>query len=141
MWKRLIEDDEMGTWMPDRDKIDPQTGQPVAPEPSVINRKWDEALTMLSGETADGQMIPEDKRASLIDIDVKIVAGSTQPTNRMAKAGMAMEMVKAGLYPPEIALKYLDDPLKDEAIDMLDRKRKEELDAIRQGQSVKGQGK
>jgi hypothetical protein len=141
MWRRLIEDDELTTWQPDKDKKLDENGQPIQPEPSIIQQKWEEALTMLSGERADGTRIPEEKRTSLIDIDIKIVAGSTQPTNRMAKAGMAIEMKNAGIYDVKAVLDYTDDPKKDEITERMERQRQEELDAIRQGQSVKGQGK
>ncbi len=132
MWQRLIEPEEMGTWQPEKErKIDPQTGQPVKPEPSIVEQKWADALNKVTGEGGV-------EKVSLIDIDVKVVAGSTQPTNRMAKAGVAMEMVKAGIYDAQAALDYTDDPKKDEIVERMEKKRQEELDAIRQGQAVKG---
>jgi hypothetical protein len=132
MWERLIEPDELGTWTPDKEK--PQTdekGQPIPPQASVVQQKWKDAIDKLTGE--NGQT-----KTDLIDIDVKIIAGSTQPTNRMAKAGVAMEMVKAGIYDPQAALDYTDDPKKDEITERMEKKRQEELDAIKQGQAVKG---
>jgi hypothetical protein len=135
MWQRLIEPDEMNTWTPDKEKpqIDQQTGQPIPPEPSKIQQKWMEALDKLTGENGAA-------KTDLIDIDVKIIAGSTQPTNRMAKSGVAMEMVKAGIYDPQAALDYTDDPKKDEITERMEKKRQEELDAIRQGETVKKAG-
>jgi hypothetical protein len=111
MWIRLIEPDEMGTWQPEKEKqVDPKTGQPAEPEPDVIQQKWMDAIARVTGEDGKEPM-------SMIDLDVKVIAGSTQPTNRMAKAGVAMEFVKANIYDQEAALTYIDDPLKDEIIE------------------------
>ncbi|MDD5006431.1 MAG: hypothetical protein PHS33_08055 [Candidatus Omnitrophica bacterium] len=132
MWERLIEPDELGTWTPDKEKpqVD-QNGQPIPPEASVVQQKWKDAIDKLTGE--NGQT-----KTDLIDIDVKIIAGSTQPTNRMAKQGVAIEMMKAGAYDVQAVLDYTDDPKKDEITERMEKKRQEELDAIRQGQAVKG---
>jgi hypothetical protein len=133
MWMRLIEPDEMGTWQPEKEKqqVDPQTGQPQQPEPGIIQQKWADAIARITGEDGKEPM-------SMIDLDVKVIAGSTMPTNRMAKAGMAMEMMKIGAYDAEAVLKFIDDPLKDEVIERLDRKRQEEMQAMAQGQAMKG---
>jgi predicted membrane GTPase involved in stress response len=97
----------------------------------MIQKRWMDAINRITGE--DGK-----EPISMIDMDVKIIAGSTQPTNRMAKASVAMEFVKAGIYDPQAALEYIDDPKKDEVTERMERKRKEELQAIAQGQAVKG---
>lgn len=132
MWQRLIEPDEWGSWMPDKEKsqVDPETGQPVQPQPNVIQQKWNEALDRLTGTGGKEKLSP-------IDLDVKIVPESTKPTNRMAKMGAAMELVKAGIYDPQAALDYVDDPKKDEIVERMERRRQEELEAIRQGEAVK----
>ena len=132
MWQRLIEPDELGTWTPDKEKqqVDPQTGQPMQPQPNVIQQKWQNAIDRLTGGNGQEKLTP-------VDIDVKIVPGSTQPTNRMAKQGVAMEMVKAGIYDPQAALDYIDDPKRDEIVERMERKRQEELEAMRQGEMVK----
>jgi len=135
MWQRLIEPDEMQEWQPDKEKqVDPQTGQPIQPEPSMINQKWNAALDKLTGE--NGQ-----NKTDLIDIDVKIIAGSTQPTNRMAKQGVAMELVKVGIYDTQAALDYIDDPRKDEITERMEKKRQQELQTVMQGQAVKSGSK
>jgi hypothetical protein len=67
-------------------------------------------------------------------LDIRIVAGSTTPTNRMAKRLDAMEMVKAGVYPPAIALEYMDDPIKDKAIAQI----KQQNEAAMQANMMKG---
>ena len=139
MWERLIEADEMQTWQPEQEKqIDPQTGQPAEPEPDAISAKWENALDRITGETVTGEPIDDKDRIKMLEMDIKIVAGSTQPTNRMAKAGVAMEFVKAGIYDPQAALEYIDDPKRDEVIERLERRRQEEIEAIKQGEAVKG---
>ena len=131
MWLRLIEPDEIGSWQPEEEKEIDEQGNEVEPEADAIQQRWLEAVARITGEDGNEPM-------SMIDLDVKVIAGSTQPTNRMAKAGVAMEFVKAGIYDVQAALEYTDDPLKDEVVERLERKRKEELDAIAQGQAVKG---
>lgn len=109
MWERLIEPEEVKTWQPDKDKkIDPQTGEAVQVQPDVIEQKWRQALELI--RPADPAQEPG---IELEGLDVKIIAGSTMPTNRMAKASMAMEMAKAGIYDAEAALEYIDDANKD----------------------------
>jgi predicted membrane GTPase involved in stress response len=121
----------MGAWQPEKEKQVDEQGQPVKPQPSAIQQRWTDAIARVVGEEGKEPM-------SMIDLDVKVVAGSTQPTNRMAKAGVAMEFVKAGIYDPQAALEYIDDPKKDEVTERMERKRKEELQAIAQGQAAKG---
>ncbi|MFA7162423.1 MAG: hypothetical protein WC083_07640 [Candidatus Methanomethylophilaceae archaeon] len=133
MWLRLIEPGEMGTWQPDQDKQVGPDGQPVQPEPSEIQQKWMDAIARIRGE--DGK-----EPISMIDIDVKIIAGSTQPTNRMMKKSEAMEMVKAGIYTPEIALEYVDDPLRDKAIESLKQQQQMAMQQEMMKQAQKGAG-
>ncbi|MFH2076182.1 MAG: hypothetical protein ABIJ57_12690, partial [Pseudomonadota bacterium] len=131
MWMRLIEPDEMQSWQPEKEKQVDQQGQPVEPEPDKIQQRWTDAIARVTGEDGKEPM-------SMIDLDVKVIAGSTQPTNRMAKSAVAMEFVKAGIYDPQAALEYIDDPMKDEVVERMERKRKEELEAVAQGQAMKG---
>jgi hypothetical protein len=148
MWERLIEPDEMGSWLPDKEKnVDPLSGKPIDPQmmqqmpqeqqqqreqqiSEKIKARWIEALDKLTGE---GGKVKTD----LIDIDVKIVAGSTQPTNRTAKRGEALDLVKAGVYDTRAYLDYVDDPKKDEIAERIERQRQEELEAMRQGEEIK----
>ena len=88
-------------------KVDFKGGPPVAPYPSIeqINKNWLDALE---------KICPEDPNAepaiSMLDVDIKIGAGSSMPTNRMAKRADAVEMVKVGIYDPLAALEYMDEP-------------------------------
>lgn len=131
MWTRLIEPDELGSWQPEKEKQVDEQGKPVEPEPSKVQQRWSDAIARICGEDGKEPM-------SMIDLDVKVIAGSTQPTNRMAKMGTAIEMMKVGAYDAQAVLEYCDDPKKDEITERLDRKRQEEMQAIAQGQAVKG---
>ncbi|MFH1740440.1 MAG: hypothetical protein ABIH23_15635 [bacterium] len=130
MWMRLIEPDELGTWQPEKEKEVDDQGNPVEPPADMIQQRWMDAVSRITGEDGKEPM-------SMIDLDVKVIAGSTQPTNRMAKSGVAIEYVKAGIYDAQAALEYMDDPMKDEVVERMERKRKEELEAVRQGQTTK----
>ncbi len=114
MWERQIEPDEMETWEPKEEKPEPNPmqmmgGEQPEPDKEAIKQKWLRALELVR---------PSDPKAepgiSLIDVDVRVAAGSTMPTNRMARAAHAVEMVKAQIYDAEAALDYIDDPHKDE---------------------------
>jgi hypothetical protein len=112
MWLRLVDEDDMGTWQPEKEKqVDPN-GQQQPPEPGMIEQRWMDAIARITGDDENG-IDP----MTMIDLDVKIIGGSTQPTNRMLKQGVAMEMVKNGIYDAEAALEYTDDPLKDKVIE------------------------
>jgi hypothetical protein len=86
--------------------------------------KWAQALELLSPSNPN-----EKPKIELDELDIKIIAGSTLPTNRMAKRQDAMEMVKAGVYPPEVALEYMDDPLKDKAAAIIKNRQQMEMQA------------
>jgi hypothetical protein len=123
MWERLIDPDEVSNWQPEKDKkIDQNTGETVPPDPNDIQAKWIAAVDQV--RPAD---ITKDPPIDLEGLHIKIVAGSTTPTNRMAKRLDAMEMVKAGIYPPEIALDYIDDPNADKAKIMLQQQKQQQM--------------
>ncbi|MFX0114194.1 MAG: hypothetical protein ACFFB3_06575 [Candidatus Hodarchaeota archaeon] len=118
MWERLIEPDEIDTWTPDK----PGVEQEQEPNTDEIRRKWLNALEMV--RPGDPNKEPN---ISIMDFDVKVMAGSSMPTNRIAKGQMAIEYVKAGIYDAEAALEYVDDPNKDKIIPRM--KAKEETQA------------
>lgn len=107
IWERLIEPDELDSWTPDK----PGVEQEQEPNTDEIRRKWLNALEMV--RPADPNKEPN---ISVMDFDVKVMAGSSMPTNRIAKGQMAIEYVKAGIYDAEAALEYVDDPNKDKII-------------------------
>lgn len=118
MWERLIEPDELDTWTPDKPGVETEQ----EPNTEEIRRKWLNALEMV--RPADPNKEPN---ISIMDFDVKVMAGSSMPTNRIAKGEMAIEYVKAGIYDAEAALEYVDDPNKDKIIPRI--KAKEEAQA------------
>jgi hypothetical protein len=126
LWERLIDDEEKKSWQPEKQKqIDPLTGEVVPPNPDDIGQKWLAALEMVKPSDPSAQ-----PKFDLENLDIKIQAGSTTPTNRMAKRLDSMEMVKAGVYPPEVALEYMDDPLKDKAIALIKQRQQAEQQAM-----------
>ena len=151
-WERLIEPDEMETWVPDKEKTQQLAQQQPAemgmgmeqPQQSPdqgqqdqqkqeIREKWSRALELIRPEDTE-----KPPGIELEGLDVKIIAGSTMPTNRMAKQEVAIEMVKGGLYDAQAGLDYVDDPKKDEIVARMEMQRKQELQAIAQGEAVKG---
>jgi hypothetical protein len=96
MWLRLLEEDELSPTSLD------ENGRPTS-------EKWIRAIEKIR---------PSDQSAppgfSLMDLDIAIEAGSSMPTNRMARGVMAIEYVKSGIYDAEAALYYIDDPQKEE---------------------------
>jgi len=125
MWERLIEEDEMGAWEPDQQKSQQQEsavealnslGKPKdqgeeEAKKQEISQKWAAALELLRPKDPG-----KEPGINLMDVDVRVAAGSTMPTNRMARQAQAAEMVKQGIYDQEAALEYVDDPKKDEIV-------------------------
>lgn len=128
-WERLIEPDEMDTWLPEKEKSqllagDAQTtGAPPGQMPELIQdtkglirERWAEALELIRPSDYS-----KPSGISMIDIDVKIVAGSSLPTNRIAKEQIATEKFKVGLYDRKAALEYSDDPKAEEIAMRMDQ--------------------
>jgi hypothetical protein len=130
MWERLIDEIEKTTWQPAAEvEYDQTTGEKKKPEPTEIEMKWMAALERIS------PLDPNNKpQIDMEELDIKIVAGSTMPTNRMAKRMDAVEMAKAGIYDAEAVLNYVDDPHKDEIVA---RKKQQEQKAMQMG-AMKG---
>jgi hypothetical protein len=117
MWDRLIEPDEEGYWTPDG-KYEPKDPLNVTEDELEIQEKiaanWKRALEAIR---------PLDPREppgiGLIDLDVRLTAGSSMTTNRMAKSEMAIEMVQGGIYDRQAALEYMDDPNVDKIVERM----------------------
>ena len=125
MWRRLIEDKEWN----DETMVDPNsepgekpeeqinqmTGQPMAPEiPDdgvTVSRRWQEALELIRPTDPE-----EEPGISLLDLDVKVLAGSSMPTNRIGRQVHAVELKAQGIYDAEAVLDYTDDPMKDKIL-------------------------
>jgi hypothetical protein len=121
MWERLLEPEEILDFAPENtdearelEGIEDDQEEEKEGITQRIQQKWAEALDLVRPKDMD-----QPPGLSLIDLDVKIVAGSGQPTNRIAKMEMAIELVKGGIYDPEAALEYVDDPNKDKIIERM----------------------
>ncbi len=146
-WERLIEPDEMKSWIPPEERPrmmqqqggqqqgGPMGGQPMMGGPQVGNRpqltpeqqagvqeKWMAALEKLRPMDHT-----QDPQVDVVDLDIKITSGSSMPTNRIAKLDFALQMADAGVYDRLAVLEYVDDP-KAEEIDA--RMRQQEQQAM-----------
>jgi len=145
-WERLIEDSELYEWLPEEERLEAEQKIQQAEEQGqaveeiarmkkeqgiLIKNRWLEALNLIS--PIDGN--PE---LSIVDIDVKITAGSSMPTNRMAKLGAAIELRNAQIFDTEAALDYIDDPNKDSVVERQRQRERAELQA--QQQQIQQQG-
>jgi len=112
MWDRLLEDDEKA---PEGSKEESQLGDMDEEDQDeikaiVVKKYWDALEKIRPADPTKPAGI------DIIDVDVRVTAGSSMPTNRMAKAAMAIEKVKVGIYDAEAALEYENDPLRDKII-------------------------
>lgn len=136
-WERLLEEDEWTSWMPDDEKNklisgdEQETGAPVGQMPELndqskqlIQSRWARALELI--RPSDPTKPPG---LSMIDIDIKITAGSSLPTNRIAKEQIAMEKYKVGLYDRKAALEYSDDPKAEEVSSRMDQQERAMMEA------------
>jgi len=133
MWERLLEDTERVKFAPDgsdeamaRENIPEEERDPDFEDLLRLDiaMKWEAAL-----EKIRPRDINKPPGFRLLDIDVKITAGSSMPTNRIAKEQLAMEKVQAGVYDAEAALEYTDDPQKDKVIARLKKRQEAEMQA------------
>jgi len=122
MWERLIEPDEMQRWTPEgKVNVDDYNGdeEEFNDIKRQISEKWQAALERI--RPADPSKPPG---YGLIDLDIRLTAGSSMPTNRIAKQEVGMEMGKLiGQVDPvsgiEYALEYSDDVNKDKILNKL----------------------
>jgi hypothetical protein len=120
MWERLLDKEDMTKWTPD--------GQAEEPD-ELIAEKWAAALEAVSPED------PTQKtNLSLMNFDIRLTAGSSMPTNRMAKMQLGMEMFEAGVYDREAVLSMIDDPDKDKII----KRMKEQEQMMMEQEAMKG---
>jgi len=148
MWERLLKKEDRQTLAPEgseenkqQQKIEQQRIQDSAmqgagmgaPEPqdvdpeeelkAKVRQRWQDALDRI-----------ENEGISLVDLDVAVTAGSTLPTNRMAKEDLSIEKFKIGLFDRRAALEYSDDPKAKETSERMDAR---EL-ALAQAGATKG---
>ena len=97
-------------------------GSNLKPSEQYVKSKWDEALDMVC--PAEGQ-----PSIDIMDINIKVTAGSSMPTSRMAKNAEALEQVKLGLLDPESYWETVDDARKDKVIPRLKQQQKAAIEA------------
>lgn len=122
MWERLLEESELtsqtevptGGSPEEVKKFEGEEPQeiPEGAETATVGDNWKQALDIVSPIDEDGK--PTGEGIQVIDLDIRIAAGSSMPTNRMAKMAFALDMVEAGIYDPQAVLEMIDDPKKDE---------------------------
>jgi len=132
MWERLLEEDEKTSWLPDqeRSKLESQRpleeqGQPFEPDDQLkmeIAQRWAKALELI--RPADPNEPPG---IDLLDLDVRLTAGSSMPTNRLAKLQEALEMGQMGWLDAESGLKFLDWPESDQIIARLKQNQQQQM--------------
>lgn len=134
MWRRLIEESEWHdeTVMdpdsgPDdepQEEMDPYTQMPIQKEPPeggvTVGDRWREALELIRPEDP-----AQEPGVSLLELDIRVRAGSTMPTNRMARQVHALELKREGVYDAEAVLDYSDDPMKDKVLPRIRKLEKE----------------
>ena len=112
MWERLLPEEEKGKRYPDgvEPPADIQPGSDAEmQEEEKLRAKWEAAIDKIESGGVD-----------LIDLDIRLTAGSSLPTNRMAKEQVALEKYKAALYDRRAALEYANDPKAKEISDRMD---------------------
>ena len=108
-WERLLEPDEMRKPAPG---IEAPPDQELSPEDQNEQvAKWEAALDKIRPKNP-----MEPPGISLLDLDVRVAAGSSLPTNRIARADFALSMADRGVYDTEAVLEYIDDPNKDKIV-------------------------
>lgn len=139
MWDRLLREESRQTFAPEgsdeqkqlRQVEQQQTQQAMQQEPAgmggmqpeqpeenpedaineQIKARWQEAIDKIEAEGI-----------KLIDLDVAITAGSTLPTNRMAREDLSIEKFKIGLFDRKAALEYSEDPKAKEISERMDER-------------------
>jgi len=114
-WVRLMEDDELGTWTPTgpiEQNPEDENGEEFQQKQAEVARKWLQALDAICPTELPGQ----GQGMSILDFDISMVAGSSMPTNRMAKLQTALQLAELQVYDREAVLEYIDDPMKDKVV-------------------------
>jgi len=129
LWERLIEKDEMENWLPEEERLEREAeaeeqgglgGPSEDPDEDLkreIAQRWQHALDIIDPNEDMG----DENLGGVIDIDVKLTAGSSMPTNRMAKMQVGIELAGAGIYDRQAVLEYVDDPNRDAIVARMKR--------------------
>jgi hypothetical protein len=86
--------------------------QPQKPSGEEIRQRWKDAIDLLCP-------LEGDSKIDVMDFNIKVAAGSSMPTNRMAKQAEALEQFNAGLLDPETYWEQTDSTLKDKVVPRL----------------------
>ena len=145
LWERLLNEENRQVFAPDgsdelkeRQELDRQKLEHMMPDGSVMAGPEHPGAVPGSereaGEPTPEEQVDEKVKArwqeavnkiekdgiKLIDLDVAVTAGSTLPTNRMAKEDLAIEKYKVGLYDRKAALELSEDPKAKEISERMD---------------------
>lgn len=131
-WEALLDEKDWEEWVPEDEKAAieaqgmPQIGpdgmpmpqdqmqpqKPKGPSGEEIRARWMEAIDLLAP-------IEGEPNIDIMDFHIKVQAGSSMPTNRMAKQAEALEQVREGLLDPETYWEQTDSTLKDKVVPRL----------------------
>jgi len=115
-WEALIDDTDWKEWLPDEQRAQLQQqsqGQTdLKPNEQYVKDQWTKALDRICPVEGDPDI-------DIMDIDIKVTAGSSMPTSRLATEASNLEKVKMGLLDPETYWEQTDNSLKDKVIPRL----------------------
>ena len=118
MWERLLDRQDADLWVPEEEqgRIEQleQGSDEEKLEKQKIRERWEKAVEIITGEGV-----------TLVDLDIRVSAGSSLPTNRMARFAEALEMFGKGLVGRKEALEHSNYPGAKEIAERLDRREME----------------
>lgn len=123
MWERLVQTDEARTFIPPSEQ-NPAEEQPEpgseeeAAQKQQIAARWQQAIDTVVEEGV-----------TLIDLDIRVTAGSSLPTNRAQRNAEAREMYKEGLFGRLEALEHSNYPGAKEIAERMDKREQEMIEA------------
>lgn len=112
-WEALIDETDWKQWLPDEQRVQLEQqsqGQTNLTEiEGYVKAQWERALDMVC---------PLEGKPSIdiMDLEVKVTAGSSMPTSRMGKEAKALEEFKLGLLSPEDYHEATDNVNKDKIV-------------------------
>lgn len=157
-WEALLDETDWSEWMPEDEKAEmeaqqaqamPQPGMtapgqmqgqmpppqqppgPVKPDGEAIKARWMEALDKVAPMNGEANI-------DIMDFEIKVAAGSSMPSNRMARQAEALEQVKMGLLDPETYWEQVDSTIKDKVVPRLKAREQAMMQAAAQGIKPKG---
>jgi hypothetical protein len=134
-WEALIDETDWKEWLPDEDRNkmmqQSQDGSDLMPKEAYVKAQWERALDIVC---------PLEGKPSIdiMDLEIKVTAGSSMPTSRMAKNAEALEEMKLGALDKETYWEIKDSTLKDKVIPRLKAEQKAmmEMEIAKKGGGV-----